>query len=296
MLKKLLIITSLFFAFVLNGCGGSNSGDSKLPTEPSKSQKATLTEANSEKVALSTFNAIGILKDTDTDDFYYRNAGELGKSLKILSKDIKSISPKVIASDYSSSCSNGGSVYVDEISDDEVNVEYQDCEIDGTTYDGKLNVVAINDSYVKVTFEDFTVIDSTQKLEIEYAIFKIDSSVNSIKIEKLYATQKKDGHTTEFLNYYTNYVYSDFENIITLTFHGWVKTECSDGYVYLESTSVLSYDNDADEIKGSYEISSKDETIQVIFDYDEVTIIDTKGDSETIPLSEYQDRLDLECD
>ena len=293
MFKKILIFTSLIFAFVLSGCGGGGGGDSKLPTEPSKSQRATLTEANSEKVAESSFGAIELLKENDADELYTRKTAVLKRSLKKVSQSARDISLRAIASDYSATCDNGGSVDADKISDKETNVKYHNCEVDGITYNGEANVVIINDNSVEVTFKDFSAKDSTQTLSIEYGVFKIDSAASSVKIEKLYATQKIDGKKYEFLNYYTSYIYDSNEDTYTLSFKGWVKSDCIGGYVYLKSTSELTY-YDIDDIVGSFEVSSKGKKIQITFDHDEVTITDVAGDSETISLDEY--KQEIACD
>jgi hypothetical protein len=292
MIKRYILVLGILISFVLNGCGGG--GNSSLPSEPTSSQKATINSANSKKVALSGFKSTGILKDSDASDLYNRRVKRLNKNLRVVSKETKSIALRAIAYNDEYEC-DSGYADIDRISSDEADVTYHNCYIDGVKYNGNANVKVLNSSYVKITFEDFVAQDDTQKLEIEYAVFEIDSTNNTLKIKKAYITLNEGSKTTKFLNYNTTYIYDNFNDRGTLTFSGWVKTDCTNGYVYLKSTPEIAFIDDGASMQGGFEISSKGKKVTVEFDDDMVYITDSNGVVESISLDDLYDELDNIC-
>jgi hypothetical protein len=187
-----------------------------------------------------------------------------------------------------------GDAKVNHISDSKAEVEYHSCYIDGVKYSGNATVEQINSSYVKVTFEDFQASDDSEKLYIDYAIFEIDQTTSMVKIKKAYLTQSNGSKKIKFLNYNTSYIYDSSSDRGTLTFSGWVDSDCLGGYVYIKSTPEIAF-NDYDNIEGSFEISSKGKKVTVEFDEDVVYITDTDGVQESILLEDIDDELDNLC-
>jgi len=291
MFKRLIFVFAVVATFVLNGCGGG--GGSSLPSEPSDSQKASLNSANSKKSALSSFKSTGILKDSDLSDIYGSNINSINKNLRAVSKEAKSLALRVVAYSEDYDC-DSGYAKVDKISDSKAEVEYHNCYIDGVKYSGNATVEHINSSYVKVTFEDFQASDDSEKLYIDYAIFEIDQATSMVKIKKAYLTQSNGSKKIKFLNYNTSYIYDSSSDRGTLTFSGWVDSDCLGGYVYIKSTPEIAF-NDYDNIEGSFEISSKGKKVTIEFDEDVVYITDTNGVQESILLEDIDDELDNLC-
>jgi len=276
MIKRVILIVSFVFAVV--GCGGGGDVDNTLPSAPSESQKADINENNSKKIALSSYSATGIIDDVDYGNFdevlYTKKIATSKKLLARVSIEAKKISGD-ISYDIKESCENGGYYMATQKSDSEAEVEYNNCNIYGTTYNGYAYVKKINDTYVTITFKNFTIDNSLETLKITNALFKIDWDTSIVKVEDFYAKDIKDGKTTEYLNFNTSLYSDDSGANKTLKFDGWVKSDCSEGYVYIRSANELNFNED--NISGAMEVSSKGETITISFDDSIVRIYDNSG-------------------
>lgn len=300
MFKRVILIFS--FIFTLIGCGGGGyNGAPKdtatdLPSSPAESSKADISYYNSKKIALASYNATGIAKDGNYGDmFYKRKISDSQKILKALSKEAKALSSRAIAYDKKEYCEDGGSYTSTILSSNETEVNYNNCKIDGEIYDGNAVVKKLNSNYVTVTFKDFKIQNSNEQLTITKAIFKIDGTTSTVKIENMYAIDKKDGKTTTYLNYNTSYISDQNANRGTLTFNGWIKNDCTNGYVYVNSTNEIGFDFNTGFISGSMQVSSKGDRVTLSFEDDTLRIYDTNGRLEVIDISNLQYEIEQAC-
>jgi len=295
MLKKIIFTLIIMFIFVGCGGGGDSDNNNNLPTAPNESQQADINYYNSKQIAISSYNSTGIIKDGDYGDmFYQKKISDSTKLLNKLSIQAKSISFKIVAYDKKEYCENGGSYTSTEISSNETEVKYSNCKIDNITYNGYAKAKKVNNNYAIVEFKDFLIENNEESLILTEATFKIDTALSTIKIENMYAIDTKDSLTTTYLNYNTSYIFDENENIGTLTFNGWVKNNCINGYVYIKSTNEISFNFDNHYINGSMEVSSKGDFLSLSFEDDILRIYNNYAREEIINLEDLSLELE-EC-
>jgi len=233
-LKSLILALTVVFA--VSGCGGGNGGYEGNGLFPSNSSLADATEDNGIEVAkmLVSYNI-----DSNSPDFrksrVLANAKSSKKALSALVLSqldmVKSkIAPKSSNKrakiiDEDGRCSNGGSYYkhgeITKAYGGEVEYEYNNCEIGGVLYDGKMLVKASDYDYDN---EEFTKIDIEYKSDFytddgEQYTIKKGSTISTTLLDngnyevKSTIVSRKDGKTKGFkdvvfvIESYSNFTY-----------------------------------------------------------------------------------------
>jgi len=270
-----------FLLFIINGCGGGGGSENPLPLAPSASQMTQLNSTNSDKVVLSSYKAVlGSNEYQDLDILQRQATTQSLRSLRALS--LRTVSKRV----EQGSCESGN-VDVNRISESETEVNYNNCVIDGTTYNGYAHIYDY-ETWARVVFKYFKAANAKESIDITQAEFVIKEDIFEIK--GMYAKYKNSSDRISFLNYNSKVITDEYNNWIILYVKGYINTNCTNGYVLLQSSSEIKiYTDESGYIEGTLTISANSKQIIVDFFKDVVTIIDIDGVSESMSLKEFQD-------
>ena len=305
-IKKLAISLLVGGLFVINGCGGGDG--STLPSKPLDSQMQKLSDSNADKSVKGVATALN-------GNYGMGNNAVPGAGLRVKSKLTKvarvSVDKSFRTEDASSIC-DSGSAKLNESSNTKGSITYNKCSIDGTVYNGKVDIeVWLNGGeieYATVIYNNFSAKNSLEKLavEIEYAKIYTNKDTEEVSISKMYATVKVGSKVEKYLNYNIstehNYDNDGKYNAIT-KFKGYIKPSCSDGFVYIESLPSIREiaDNDEDGYyitytRGKFKIESKGKTVMVeIKSDDQIKITKPSGEVETMSKDEFDTMMQDEC-
>jgi len=282
-IKKLAISLLVGGLFVINGCGG---GGGSLADKPTASDMQKLDDSNADK------SAMGSLKSLNSSSSLNNN-GVPGASLRVKNRLTKltRLSTNKALRDASNIC-DSGSAKTKNSSDTEGTLTYNQCSIDGTVYNGTISVKVTLDSYgqakdLTATFDNFTSHNSTGDYNIQHAELYSSRDTNKASISKMYATFTENGATEKYLNF--NISTNGNGSNSMLTFKGYVKPKCLDGFVYIESLPSITKDN------GKFKIESNSKRVTIEYDTNTVKITKPSGAVETMTRDEFNSKLNAGC-
>jgi hypothetical protein len=291
-MKRFLWVIFVVVGVFFTACGGGGSNDvvkEDLPYKPSYSQMASLNETNSEIVALSVYKSVLGTNDFERIDFLGRKSS-LNKELKSVQKlSLRLLSKRVTTQ----SCDIGRAI-VNEVSDNETYITYKDCSLDGVTLSGKAHLIKYDSENAVLYFDHLDIKGEQERLYVTKAKFTINGDI--FKIENMYANYTNSDMRVEFLNYNQTIVTDEYNNKLTISVDGYIKTACSGGFVYVKTKPEIILDEVASYLVGSLEISSKGAVLNVDFDEDGVYFTDVDGVEEFLTYSELDSKLNrLSC-
>lgn len=281
-MKKVVAIFSFIFMVVLTGCGGGGGGGddygyNEFPSAPSPSQMARITPDNSDEIVLSVYRAILGSNDYKELDIFSRKVSPTKPSFRSMKELSLRILNKRLVRDY---C-DVGSMDINRITSTEVEINYNNCEISGTRYNGYAHIYK-NGDRARIVFKYFTARNLSETLAIRKAEFIVQDNIFEIK--SMYAKYEGKDDKVEFLNYSSKVITDEYNNWVVVNVNGYIKTKCSKGFVKVKTAPEVKIYTNSGEIEGTLEISSRGDMITLLFE-DGMVYITNTIDTSTVSLS-----------
>lgn len=283
-IKKLAISLLVGGLFVISGCGGGGNGS--LPDKPNASQMQKLNDSNADKSVKGSLESLKSSSSVSNDNIP-------GASLRIKNKlsKVARLSVDKTLRTQEESC-DSGTAKLNTSSNTEGTLTYNQCSLNGTVYNGTVAIKVVLDSYgdakeLTATFNNLTMHNASADYNIEHAKLYINRDTKEISLSKMYTTFKENGSTEEYINF--NISKKGDESNAVLTFKGYIKPKCLNGFVYVESLPSIQKDY------GKFNIESNSNKVTVEYDNDTVTITKPSGEIETMSKDEFDSQLEAGC-
>jgi hypothetical protein len=223
-MKKTLFFATL--ALFLTNCGGgggtkTNSNpptiQTQLPNQPALSQRAQLNEDNQYPASFIPLKSLKLLTE-----FFEASYFEIQNNQVVCEE---------------------GSAKVIKKSKNSLDITMNNCYVGNfdTVINGKIKLNYKNDVTYSATFSNATLKSLNFSANIKHLKLNNQGDSNSVasqSLEEIYATFTTKENSYEFLNF--NYKESGlFQENKEITFDGWIKSSCINGFIYTATTPKL---------------------------------------------------------